>query len=205
MSSIVGKKELISKANSRIFLTVAIASVVVSASLVASKILLDQRSFQSRVIDAKTEVNTQLEENIIASEDLIKSYEVFEKGDVGPEVVLDALPSKYDFAALSASVEKLVSETGIDMDSFSGEDESADAIDSLAEPAPEAIEFSLSVSGSYEKIQEFLSDLERSIRPIKINSMDISKGGDDAFSLSLSLTTYYQPSRNLEITKRSIQ
>lgn len=204
-TTIKNKKDLISKANSRIFAAVIIASLIVSASLVATKILWDQRSFQSRVIDAKREVRDKLEQNYENAQELQKSFEVFEEGDVNSQLVLDALPSKYDYAALTSSIEKLAETGGYTLEAFTGTDESADAVDSDAEPSAEPIEFTVEVSGSYDDIQNFVKDIERSIRPFKVTLLTISANDESEMTATAQIETYYQPTRNLEITTRRVE
>ena len=83
-----------------------------------------QAAYQNRVINAKREANGQLQNNLTASKALVKIIpEGFlntpkilqgattagsgdRDGDNG-KIILDALPSQYDFPALATSLEKI--------------------------------------------------------------------------------------------------
>src|SRR5690606_31217848 len=119
-------------------LVVAIAAVVVTFSLVASKALWDQSRFLSRVIDKKETARDQLVANVEATNQLVTSYKEFVRrqpnvidgdangqganGGDNAQIVLDALPSKYDHAALLTSIEKLITDLGLGYSSVTSED-----------------------------------------------------------------------------------
>ena len=71
------KRVLISKANSRMVITTAVAAFVVVFSLVASKQLLSQVSYQNRVISKKKQAVSQLKTDLSARDSLVNSYQAF--------------------------------------------------------------------------------------------------------------------------------
>ena len=129
----------IDKANSRMVAIVAMAAFVVVFSLVASRALLGQRSYQARVIAGKQKAVKQLKDNITSVDSLVKSYSVFvssstnvlggnstgtgaQDGD-NAKLVLDALPSQYDFPALATSLEKILTSKNYKINSITGTDD----------------------------------------------------------------------------------
>ncbi len=200
---ISNKRELIQKAKSSQFLIVIIASVVVSASLIGTKILWAQRSYQAQIIDAKNEANETLESNIAAVEELGKSFDELEKSDITSSLVLDALPSKYDFPALVTTMEKLATLSGVEMLSFVGDDLTASSVNTEGQPSPVPMPFSVRVGGSYTNIKRFVTNMQKSIRPFNFEEMKI-EAGESGVEVDFKMTTYYMPAKSLEIRKRSI-
>ncbi len=71
------KHAMISQAQLRVVAAISLTVFVVVFSLVASKALLSQRSYQARVIEAREKARDQLEANIKAVETVTASYEQF--------------------------------------------------------------------------------------------------------------------------------
>jgi Tfp pilus assembly protein PilO len=197
------KRQLIEKAKSSQVVVIIVASVIVSASIIGIKILWEQRGYQSEIITAKEAAANQLEANIAAVDQLEQEFVKLENSDVNSALVLDALPSKYDFPALATSIEKLAALSRVEMSSFSGEDQTGTAINSSGSPVPVEIPFTVSVSGSYENVQLFMQNLQKSIRPFAIDEMSI-EASETGIQMSISAKTYYQPAKNLEIRKKTI-
>ena len=217
-----GKRTLIDKANTRVVVVVSIAAFLAVFSLVATKTLISQARYQDRVISAKRDARDQPKKDIDAVSDLKSSYEAFTstaQNAIGgnpsgagsqdgnnAKIVLDALPSSYDFPALATSLETLVANQGVKINTISGTDDGAtqSANTSSSAPQPIAIPFTLSVTGSYPNVQKVISSLEKSIRPIQIQTLDIS-GSKDSLNLSVTAQTYYQPAKSLNITTKVIK
>jgi hypothetical protein len=139
MSQFSTKRLQISKANARMVLVVAIAAFVSTFSLVALQALASQRSYQSRVIAEKEVAVAQLVANQEAVDSLKESYRQFVDRDdnvIGgnptgqgdrdgdnAKIILDALPSTYDFPAVTSSVEKMLAERNYNIDSITGIDD----------------------------------------------------------------------------------
>jgi Tfp pilus assembly protein PilO len=90
------------------------------------------------------------------------------------------------------------------IDSFVGTDESETAAQSSVNPEPVEISFSITVKGRYDDLQKFIDNLDRSIRPMKINSISIS-GSDNNISAELAMTTYYQPQASIDVEEKVVQ
>jgi hypothetical protein len=118
----VSSKHLaINKANAQIVGIVAAAAFISIFCLVASKAVLSQNSYNARVISAKEKAHKQLQNNLKAVNNLTISYKAFDEtatnviggtaGGTGDndgsnsKIIIDALPSAYDFPALTSSLE----------------------------------------------------------------------------------------------------
>jgi len=191
-------------------------------SLVATKTLLSQSSYQSRVIAQKREALKTLRADITAAGQLDSSYNAFVStsqnalgGDPngnGPQdgdntkIVLDALPSSYDFPALVTSLEAMLNSQSVTTNSISGSDDEVaqSANQSSATPQPVAIPFQVTVTGNYAGIQGLISQFEHSIRPIQLQTLDLT-GSQDTLSLSITAQTYYQPAKTFNINLKEVR
>ncbi len=215
----------IEKARSRTTVMVAISVAVTIFSLVSIKSLLSQGAYQRRVINAKHAADTQLKKNVTAAQSLLSNYnQVFEgasatnliggqndksanaappNGD-NARIILDALPSKYDYPALITSVSKILNQDGISEAAISGQDQS-DTQTGAAAANPQPIAMQLTVSGkaAYANVQKLINDFERSIRPFDITNIELS-GSESSMDFNLSVTTYYQPAKSLDYTTKEI-
>lgn len=211
----------VDKTNSRIVTVTAISAFLVVFFLVASYMLLNQLLYQNKVIGYKKKAVAQLQTNIKSRDSLVTSYKAFvsapqnllggNPNGSGPNdgsnavIVLDALPSSYDFPALTASLEKLLLSQGVKIDSISGTDEEAtQTTDSTSgKPAPVEIPFEFSVSGNYNSIRGVIDVLERSIRPFQVLTTEIT-GDQSDLKLKVTGKTYYQPENTLKIVQKVI-
>ncbi len=202
--SAMTKRQLIKKSSAAIVLAMAATAFIVAFSLVTVNFLWGLSQHNNRIISEKSEASRVLKENVENIEQLQLNFNVFEAGDTKSETILDALPSKYDFPALATTMESLVQRSGLVLESFSGDDEEESAIQSQTQPRPVEIEFTLQVSGSYEDVKKLISNMENTIRPMKIVSMEM-KGVDSNMNVSIKTITYYQPATSLEVETRTVE
>ncbi|MBI3624272.1 hypothetical protein HY218_01420 [Candidatus Saccharibacteria bacterium] len=212
----------ITKATAVMVGVIAAASFITVFSLVASRALLSQRAYQSRVITGKEKAKKQLEKNLQITDSLVAQYKVFvggtenvlggnpsgsgDKDGDNARIVLDAIPSKYDFPALATSLEKLL--TGYQIDAITGsDDEITQSANDKGFQDPRAIEipFQFGITGSYQSALALLTTLEKSIRPIKIKILTISAQTDNSLHVSIDANTYYQPSKTLTIGTKEVK
>jgi Tfp pilus assembly protein PilO len=219
----ITKRALIDKANVTVVAVVSIAAFVTIFSLVATKALWNQRSYQSRVIAARTKARDQLDANKKAADSLVSSYQQFvseqqnviggsatgsgERDGDNARIVLDSLPSKYDFPALATSLEKLVKGQSLIMSAISGVDDESNQQkqSSSATPQPVEMPFKVGVKGSYDNIQKFVGVLENSIRPFNVNQFELKASENGDLELTLDAKTYYQPELNFEFKSEVIK
>jgi len=210
------KRLKLQQTNSSITIITAAATVLTIFALISSRSLLSQASYQRKVINAKRQTVKQLKANLDAAKTLITQYRVFEgqdpnvlggaKAGQGPldgnnsKIVLDALPSTYDFPALTSSIEKIFSTERISSPIISGTDnESVDNATTATKPTPVTMNFTISGETNYNGAKTLVGDLEKSIRPFDIVSLTLT-GSESVMKVGLSVNTYYQPSKSLTLT-----
>jgi hypothetical protein len=217
------KRLAISKANAQMVAIVGVAAFLTIFSLVAAKAVFSQTRYQARVTSAKEKAHKQLLDNIDAYGKLADSYDEFDgqkiniiggkqdgkKDNDGPnsKIVLDALPPAYDFPALAASIEKILTENGLKVSSITGTDNVIEQQDNTSSPTPQPVEmdFAFTVNNaSYKSIGKLLDRLQQSIRPIQVDNMDLSGAADD-MTLNVNAHTYYQPAKDVSITKKVVK
>lgn len=206
------KHVLVDKANTTVIVAAAIAAAVVVFSLFASKALIDKISYQNKVISKRNTANEQLEKNIAAKDQLVASYTAFSESpesvlgtpESNSKIVLDALPSKYDFPALATSVDGIITGAGMSVESITGSDQETTAEQSNVNPTPVVVPFEFTARGSYEAAQKLIADLQRSIRPFRIISIDFTASDGGIVSVNVVGETYYQPAKDLGIVNKKV-
>lgn len=216
------KRIAIDKANTTVVIAVGVAAFIVVFSLIASKALLAQRSYQAKVITKKETALKQLKTNIKEADKLMVAYQEFtgspvnvlggnpkgtgDKDGENPRIVLDALPSKYDFPALATSVNKVVVDNGFQVEGISGIDDEVNqsANQSSDTPAPVDMPFILNATIGVSDGKRFMELFERSIRPIQVQKMSIV-GQKDKLEVTVTGKTYYQPAKNLNIKNEVVK
>jgi hypothetical protein len=212
------KRALISKANSTMVVATGIAAFVFVFSAVASKALFTQATYQNRVIFQKKKSLSTLKSDLSAVGNLKDSYKSFvdtprnvlggnpagsgdQDGD-NAKIVLDALPSKYDFPALATSLEKLITAQGLEIQAIAGTDDEVQqsAKQESTTPVPIAVPFQIRVSGSYDSIKGLLDVFERSIRPIQVQKVEVNSASQGGSMVAIiDAQTFYQPEKSLKI------
>jgi len=201
----LSRREQVKKAGSTVFIVVAIAAVIVMFSVISIRFLWERKSYNDRVITAKTMARTNIESN---TNNLKKLSEQFPQLDTSAStnasVILHALPPTYDYAALASSIDFLATVSGVSSDTSIGEDISATAVQFATTSSPVEIPITTSVTGNYASVKEYISNLEKSIRPIKVNSVTYS-GTNASLQATVDAVTYYQPARSLDVLRSPIQ
>ena len=128
-----------------------------------------------------------------------------EKDGDNARLVLDALPSKYDFPALASSFEKILTERGFKESVIGGsDDEIAQATSkTTGTPVLVTVPFQLSVNGTYTSIQDLVSVFERSIRPISVQKITL-EGGNNNMSMNVDLSTNIQTAKKFDVTMETV-
>lgn len=221
------KRAQISQAQSRTMAIVSAATIITVFCLVSAKALLSQASYQSRLISARHASVKQLQANRQATATLLDQYNnVFENdsnstniiggkydksasaappdGD-NARIVLDALPTTYDYPGLISSIAKILSNNSVSNPNITGQDKSATADNTPSgSPQPIVIQLSIGGQGSYNNVKQVVKDLERSIRPFDIQTIQLN-GTSSLMSFSAQITTYYQPSKTLQTGTKAVQ
>lgn len=208
----------------RLITIVGVAAIISVFCLASTKVLLSQAAYKRHIIAARREAVKVLNDNLAKSEALKAQYQIFEgtspkniiggrnttDQDVNPpdgnnsRIVLNALPSSYDFPALISSLAKIMTNNGITNPSIGGTDQS-DTVDAASSttPSPVTITLTISGTGTYSQIQSVIKDLERSIRPFDLTNLKL-QGSESSMSFSANLNTYFQPAKTLKITDKAV-
>ena len=216
------KRLQLSKTQANTVTLIAVAVFVTIFSLVSCRALWQQRSYQAKVIGKKKEALQILKQNNQEVSGLKAAYVDFvssptniidgnpngtgEKDGDNARIILDALPSKYDFPALATSLEKLLIERNFRVESIKGIDDeiAQSAKKESGTPKPVPMPYQLTVDGSYTSIQDLLSVFERSIRPFSTDKL-VLKGSANNMQMILDGKTYYQPEKTLDIRLETVK
>jgi hypothetical protein len=131
---------------------------------------------------------------------------VGERDGDNAKLVLDALPSKYDFPALTTSLEKVIIAQNLKILGISGTDQEADQAANQISPDPQPISmpFQVEVTGSYGSIQSLVNVFLHSIRPFQIQTLELS-GDESSMTATINAQTFYQPEKSLEIKQEVVR
>jgi len=214
------KQLQINKANATVLIFVGVAAFLTTFSLIASKSLLDKRAYQSKVISENKAALNQLKANEEAVEKLFASYSEFEgrseniiggqangSGDrdgKNSRIILDSLPSSYDFPALATSLEKLLSDPNYEIKGIVGKDDEVSQRGSES-ISPVEIPFEMEVVGKYEPVQTLLVSLEKSIRPFKATSVKLTAQENNDMLFTYKGITYFLPEKRLKNETKEVQ
>jgi hypothetical protein len=217
------KRLAIGKANTQIVVVVGVASVVTVFCLVAAQAVWGQTQYQARVTKAATAAHKQLVSNVQSYDNLQTSYQAFDSSPINAlggsstgsgnndgdnaKLILDALPSSYDFPALTSSIEKILTDGNYSIGGITGtDDQLTEQTNSVAaSPQPVSMPFSFTVTNAnYASVQQLITKLQQSIRPIQIDSMTLS-GASNSMEVTVNAHTYYQPGKSLGITKQVVK
>lgn len=212
----------IDKAQTTLFLAVAITAFIVTFSIVAGKALLAQRAYQAKVIQKKEKARDTLEANVQAVDTLNTSYQEFANAQVNvlggspdgkgdkdgenPRIVLDALPSKYDFPALTTSIEKLLKDNNFKLTEITGTDDEVNqsANESSESPTPIEMPFTAEAEANPSEAKRLVQLFERSIRPFQVNKLQITKEADN-LKIVITGKSYFQPAKTLTVKSEVVK
>lgn len=215
------KRQQIEVAGRMMFLWVAIAAVAVSFCLATGQYLFTKWDYNNKILSKKYTAAQTLSNNVTnaqklktAVDDLVANQDLASvktnPDDPNIKSVLDALPTTFDPAALATSLQQVVlSRSGVSIESISvppDVDNTASSTGTSAATAttgtsttgPQEVKFSFVVTGTYDKIKALVVDLERTIRPIHINTMTLN-GSDSNLRASFDASTFYQPSQTVSL------
>ena len=215
------KRVLIEKSNTTIVVVTSVAAFIVMFSLVAVWSLFGQFTYQQRVIGANQTALNQLKTDIQSTQSLEAAYSAFTStptnaigGDPngkGPQdgtnakIILDALPSKYDYPALVTSLENILTSQSVQIQSITGTDAATQITSqSSSTPTPQPMPFQVVVTGNYPSIQKVIQAFEHSIRPFQIMTLELA-GDQNQLTLTINAQTYWQPAKNLDIGSEVLQ
>lgn len=214
----IKKRQQIKSANKMVFAWIVAASLVVGICGVFAQFLIRQLMFNNKIYGALTETQTTLQTNIDAYDGLKSSVvklladsnlNALRNGENSNalQVIIDALPTEENRSSFATSMQtKVLGPAGVTISSFSVVGSNTDAETQTAIDGTDALpyNFTFSISGNYSQIQQAIRNMERSIRPITIQSLDI-QGTSEKMEASITATTYYQPAKDIQLKEEEIK
>ena len=220
---LIKKREQIKDSNKILLIGVAVGSVIIAVSVVASIFLIKQLLFNQKVIAAKQESASQLEASREQAKELNNNVKKLRSdrnlqlaqsssSKNNLDVVLDALPYDGDRISFGSSLQKvLLTNIGVGQFSIKADDAADDSSGSGTEIALEpigdtkTIPFDFEVTGSVDNIINAFRKLDRSIRPIKLTNVEIEASGGGSIKLKVSAVTYYQEKKTFELGEKKVK
>lgn len=210
------KRAQIAKANRVMFVWVACASVVVSASVVVVTAMAQKGIHNQEAISKLHGTVKTLQNNNDSVDELKNAIRALgsnerllhlrtNESDNALRVILDALPADANPAALGASLQTKLFPPELEVDSINitpmggviGGDDQADA------GAGGVIDFRFTVHGDAEQLKLLLERFEKSIRTIQLSQVTIESNGSRQ-TLTVSGQAYYEPAKTLELKNESV-
>lgn len=210
------KRQQIEIAGRVMFVWVALAAAALSFCAATGQYLFTKWQHNNKVMSAKQQASDTLSRNIVNAKELIKEVDSLvanvplqtvktEDSDPNTKSVLDALPTTFDPAALATSLQQVVlSRSSVSIDNISVPQELDVQGEEAMQPVPQEMPFSFIISGSYDSIKKALVDLERTIRPMKITSINLA-GSDNNLRAAVEAITYYQPAKSVEVGEETVR
>ena len=214
------KRLALSKANTQIVAVTAVAAFITVFCLVAAYHFMGLRSYQAKIIAADNAANSKLQADNTAKNQLVSAYNKFIKQNPNvlgvtnfnrpfiynnATIIRDALPTVYDFPALTSSIQNLLPAKTFNIDNISGTDQSTSISNTpSSNPQPVSMPFSFTITNaSYQSIQLLFNEMQLSIRPMVIDNMTIS-GSDSNITLAVNAHTYFMPGTQFKIGTETI-
>lgn len=211
--------KLDSLSNNNLYIVLALVSLLVlGVTGFATKAFVKSLITNGKVLNAQGEAKDKLTGDLSAAPQLISEF-----NNLGPKAttIADALPNAADFANLLVILQNMGGSTGVTIQSaapmtFStsggtttNTTTTTTTTTTSSAPAitpPERQEFnvSITVAGSYDNLQKFLTALEKSARPMRISDAQFSGNGSQV-TAQLSVTTYYQAKATLPFSTETIK
>lgn len=215
------KRIQIDKAQANVVMFVAVAAFITVFSLVSSKALMGKRGFQNRVITEKEKTLKTLKSNNDAATKLVASFKTFNSGSDNllggnptgtgdkdgdnAKLVLDALPSRYDFPGLTSSVAKMIEGKGGSLEAISGTDDEVAQTSVTDSSKPVEMPFQVDAKSNADGVQGILQTFGKSIRPMTITKLTLSAQDNNSMTVSILAKSYYQPKKTLEIKTKEVK
>lgn len=211
------KRQLIQDSARKMFIWVAVASVLIGFALVTSWFLFQQITYKEKVLMAKADTIKTLKANNDVAPKLVGNVRVLETNEAlgsvkvnqnenAVQVVLDALPSENNPFALGASMQRVLvgGAVGVKLESFSMDSASNNIKTKSPNPDAKPIPFTLVVSSvDPNAIKEMLKRLEASIRTIDIDNLKLEQS-----SVRMTATirghAYYVPAKTVKLNDKVV-
>lgn len=210
------KRQQIEVAGRVMFIWIAVAAAALSFCAATGQFLFSKWLHNNRVITAKQTALKTLSTNITNAKELTSEVDALvanealasvktNASDQNTKSVLDALPTTFDPAALATSLQQAVlNRSGASIDNITVPQEVATTTTTELPAGPQEMRFTFGATGSYDQIRSTILDVERTIRPMRIISLNLI-GSDKNLRATVECVTYYQPAKNVGVKKEVIK
>lgn len=193
------KKDL-TQSSSMIIGIMFVTMLAVVGGVLLSKELIADIAFKNRVTSAKGEVEETLEANVSKLPTLKSNYDSLVNSNLKPAAIFKALPTKDEFANLSAEFEAMATEANIQLngitigsndffiDTFNAETAEVEPSGSQT-PFPEEVTVKAITIGTFDGIQEYVANVETFVRPTQLIDLKMS-GSEPSIVAEITYTTY---------------
>ncbi len=149
-------------------------------------VLMDEKSAYAEMVSRATEIETR-------KNTLLADFNRVSGADTTKIETL--IPSSLNFVKLVADIDAVASRHGISLKQISSTDNSA-AAGSVEEAEQmqssyKSATISFEFSATYDKFNDFMNDLERSLRIMDIKTVKVSSGDKGIYKYDVSLDTYW--------------
>ncbi len=223
----LSKRQQLDKTNRNIFIWVAVAAAVLSLSIVALQFLVREGIFNQEIINRKSKAEKTLQQNLASVEELKQNVDALLANDsltalrINPtdsalQVILDALPTTGDSTTFSNSLySKVLSRNGVAISNVTvGDIQAAGLAAAPAELTTDAtasgtasvqpLKFSVSFTGNQDQIKATMADIERTIRPINVQRLNV-RSTEGALGVTVDGETYFLPRSTVEVRKEQVK
>lgn len=208
-------KKSTSSTSGLIAILMTVCTFVLVFSFLFSKELIADIKFNQKVITEKNKVNATLKSNVDSLDELKNNFESLNKEGPSPSKVLQALPTSTEYASLSDEYEAMAGASGarlsnIALDTSQSTSSSTSSSSSSLAPTVantdslQKFRFRISVTGTYASLQQLTQSIQKSLRPTRIETVNIS-GSEPSVTADFVITTYFQPRALLELPEEVIQ
>lgn len=211
------KRAQIAKANRIMFIWVAGASVIVSASIVMVIVMIQKGAHNQKAIAQLNDTVKVLKQNNSNVGELENSIRKLgsnqsllglraNESNNALQVILDALPADANPSALGASMQTKLFPADLEVESIQiiPMGEAVSTTDGTSSEPSNTIEFRFTVKGDTAQLKSLLERLERSIRTIQLKRVVIESMGAKQ-SLSVEGEAYYEPAKQLQLNNVEIK
>lgn len=181
--------------NNLILVLLLVSLLAVGVSVLVSKSLITTIVRDTNVAKKKIATDKVLSNDVDAAPKLVSAYQGL--GSVST-LLTDALPTDVDFPSILVTLDNMANVAGVKVTSVgpavadtSSTPAAVPSTDASLAPTPQTYLFSVTASGTYDKIVKLMGNIEKSARPFRIVDAQFT-GSGSALNVTLNITTYYQ-------------
>jgi hypothetical protein len=189
------KKSTLSVVN-YLLIMIGVSVLAIGAAGIVGRGLVVDIIQQVNIQNAKTKANNQLDADSGSASQLITNYKNMDSAT--QTLISDSLPITADQPGFLAMLDSMAKQAGLTLRTYSPAQLVTSNLTSAGAgiPAPQNMDVNLGLNGSYTALSKMFGLIEKSARPIRVNSIQVS-GSGNSLSIQLSVTTYYQEKASL--------